>query len=65
MGVEPAERQLQKGVSYVNDLRQRLERAYDLASKHMGERSEKRKEIYDKRVRGAKVEVGDRVLLRI
>ena len=64
MGVEPAERQLQKGVSYVKDLRQRLERAYDLASKHMGKRSEKRKEIYDKRVRGAKVDVGDRVLLR-
>ncbi len=64
MGVEPAERQIQRGVSYVKDLRQRLERAYELARKHMEEKSEKRKELYDKRVRGAKVEVGDRVLLR-
>ena len=65
MGIEPAERQLDKKDStYVQDLRRRLGYAYDLATKQIQKRGAKNKVMYDRRVRGATVEVGDRVLVR-
>jgi len=65
MGIEPAERQLEKKDSlYVQDLRRRLSYAYDLASKQIQKRGVKNKNLYDRKARGATVEVGDRVLVR-
>ena len=49
---------------YVDDLRKRLDYAYQLASKSTSECQEKNKQRYDARTRENKLEVGDRVLIR-
>ena len=65
MGVEPAERQVaRKDVDYVGELRKKLEYAYELATRSTEKQSGRGKVKYDRRVRGAIVTVGDRVLVR-
>jgi len=49
---------------YVEDLRRRLEEAYELAKKNITSAQTAGKKQYDKRVRGNRLDVGDRVLLR-
>jgi len=51
--------------AYVDDLRQRLQEAYRRASEVAGRAQERQKAGYDKRSRGATLEPGDRVLVRI
>ena len=49
---------------YVKSLKKRLEHAYQLASKRIDNAQKNQKDNYDKKIRGATIEVGDRVLLR-
>lgn len=51
--------------SYVSDLKNRLEKAHEIALKATKTAQEKQKTCYDKRVRGNNIEVGDRVLVKI
>lgn len=51
--------------SYVSDLKNRLEKAHELALKATKTAQEEQKTCYDKRVRGNNIEVGDRVLVKI
>ena len=51
--------------SYVEDLRERLQNACDLAAVSAQNRQSKQKEQYDSRVRGAVLNTGDRVLVKI
>lgn len=51
--------------SYVSDLKNRLEKAHELALKATKTTQEKQETCYDKRVRGNNIEVGDRVLVKI
>ena len=48
---------------YVKSLKKRLEHAYQLASKRIDNAQKNQKDNYDKKIRGATIEVGDRVLL--
>ena len=49
---------------YADQLREKLEVAYQLATAEGKKASEKHKRNYDRRIRGATVNVGDRVLVR-
>ena len=49
---------------YVDDLRKSLESAYDTALKHTGSSQSRQKKTFDKKVRGATLRIGDRVLVR-
>ena len=49
---------------YVKSLKKRLEHAYQLASKRIDNAQKNQKDNYDKKIRRATIEVGDRVLLR-
>jgi transposase InsO family protein len=64
MGIEPPGQQDENLNSYTEKLRERLEMAYRLASEEGRKASARQKTHYDKRVRGATVQVGDRVLVR-
>ena len=64
LGVESEERQTGDIHEYTRELREKLENAYRIASEGAGKSSEKQKEHYDRKVRGATVQVGDRVLVR-
>ena len=66
MGVEPEERQRQSHTTtmYAKDLKERLDQAYKIASKEGEKAAVRHKGIYDRKIRGSTVEVGDRVLVR-
>lgn len=66
MRVEPEEmqRQIATTTAYAKDLKGRLEEAYRIASQEGRKSTERHKELYDKKIRGGTVEVGDRVLVR-
>ena len=49
---------------YVRSLRERMEFAFDIATKNASTASTNHKRNYDRRIRGSTVEVGDRVLVR-
>lgn len=49
---------------YTNDLKQKLEEAYKVATQEATKSSSKHKKYYDRKIRGATVQVGDRVLVR-
>ena len=51
--------------NYVSTLRQRLQNAYDLAAAASRNNQAGQKEGYDKRIRGATLDIGDRVLVRV
>ena len=50
---------------YIQELREPLVRAYDIASKAAEKARSKQKEGYDIRTRGATLELGDRVLVKV
>ena len=49
---------------YVDDIRKSLEFAYEVALKNASCSQSRHKQLYDRKVRGSAVEVGDRVLIR-
>ncbi|KAK3105167.1 hypothetical protein FSP39_018592 [Pinctada imbricata] len=51
--------------SYVENLQNRLQQSYKLATEANRKAQERQKAHYDLRVRGGKVEIGDRVLVKI
>ena len=51
--------------SYVTDLKQRLQEAYKAATKVSGDAQHRQKCLYDLKIRGANLQPGDRVLVRI
>ena len=51
-------------LNYVEKLRERLQFAYDRATQDSSKNANKMKEIYDRKISAAKLEVGDRVLVR-
>ena len=50
--------------SFVSSLKKRLEKAYSLAQEQMEQAQTRHKTYYDKRIRGATLQTGDRVLVR-
>ena len=50
---------------YIEELQERLQKSYQLALKSSQKAKERQKEHYDLKTRGAKVEEGDRVLVKI
>ena len=65
MGVEPEERQRHHTTTaYAKDLKERLDHAYKIASREGDKAATRHKGIYDRKIRGSTVEVGDRVLVR-
>ena len=57
--------EIQPQSNYIKDLRNRLEQAYEIATKTSQEAKRKQKEGYDIRTRGGTIKKGDRVLVRI
>ena len=51
--------------NYVSTLRQRLQKAYELASSAARTSQAGQKEGYDRKIRGSTLDVGDRVLVRV
>ena len=51
-------------LQYTKELKTKLERAYGLATEESTRSADRHKKIYDRRIRGACVTVGDRVLVR-
>lgn len=49
---------------YVTRWKQQMERAYDIATKNMGQTADRRKQQYDKRAKSATLSPGDPVLVR-
>jgi hypothetical protein len=65
LGIEPDKDGRPKDKSgYVNGLRSRLKFAYQVAAREARKQGRRHKRRYDLRVREAKVEIGDRVLVR-
>lgn len=58
------EKELKSQSKYIHDLKERLVRAYKLATEAAERARTKQKEHYDLKSRGAKVEPGDRVLVK-
>ena len=50
--------------SYISGLRKRLQGSYNLASENIDQRQRKQKPYFDTKVRGATIQIGDRVLVR-
>ena len=50
---------------YIEELRGRLQKSYDLAIKSSAKAKDRQKQHYDLRTRGARIEEGDRVLVKI
>lgn len=55
----------QPSTKYVQELRERLAKAYQLAEEAAKKARDKQKQTYDTKVRGANILVGDKVLVRI
>ncbi|XP_060557360.1 uncharacterized protein LOC132717812 [Ruditapes philippinarum] len=50
---------------YIDDLKERMERTRQIVEQHTDKAKQKQKKQYDKKIRGAKIEIGDRVLVKI
>ena len=50
--------------TYVSELKKQLSVAYDIARRQSSVSKKKNKQLYDRRIRGAKLEIGDYVLAR-
>jgi len=50
---------------YITDLRNRMKATHEIAINHMEKAQQKQKEMYDKKAKAAKVEMGDQVLVKI
>lgn len=64
MGIELEAVEQKTRSQVVEDMRERLDWAYDVATKESRIAASNQKERYDKRIRGAVVAVGDRVLVK-
>jgi hypothetical protein len=64
LGIEPNRTKPTDKSTYVSGLRSRLNFAYKAASREARKQGQRHKKWYDLRVREAKVEIGDRVLVR-
>ena len=64
MGIELEERESSSVSEYVEELREKLEWAYNVATKESRSASHGQKGRYDKQIRGAAEKVGDRVLVK-
>ncbi len=64
MGIELEEREVQSTVRYVEELQEKLKYAYDTAEKESRLATREQKQRYDRRIKGAVVQVGDRVLVK-
>ncbi|XP_060073436.1 uncharacterized protein LOC132553223 [Ylistrum balloti] len=51
--------------TYVDSLKDRLSKAYELASAYSQRRKIRQKDVYDSKVRGAVLAIGDRVLVKV
>lgn len=51
--------------NYIKELKGRLSKAYQLAEEAANKAIEKQKQMYDTKVRGANISIGDKVLVRI
>ena len=58
------QRQSHTTTMYAKDLKERLDQAYKIASKEGEKAAVRHKGIYDRKIRGSTVEVGDRVLVQ-
>lgn len=50
---------------YIEKLKERLETSYNLAQQNVKQSQEKQKDFYDRKVRGATLKAGDRILVKI
>ena len=64
LGIEPNENYPNQSV-YIDQLKKRLKQAYEVAASQMDKAQIQQKKNYDKKDRGAIVQVGDRVLVKI
>lgn len=64
LGIEPDKSEVKDKKSYVSGLRHRLHFAYNVARREARKQGKRHKKWYDLRVREAKLEVGDRVLVK-
>lgn len=62
MGIHPEEDQ--KETDYVRSLRDRMQYAFEVATRNATKATGSHKKNYDRRIRGGTVQVGDRVLVR-
>ena len=62
MGIHPETDREQ--TDYVRNLRKRMQYAFDVATRNATRATSSHKRIYDRRIRGSTVHVGDRVLVR-
>ena len=65
LGIPEEENQHCSRQKYAQDLRRRLQEAYELATEEADKARKRQKKNYDLRTRGAVIDVGDRVLVRI
>ena len=66
-GIDPSENEVKMRKSwekYVEDWEKSLNQAFEIARKHAAASSQRNKQLYDKRVRGSEINIGDRVLYR-
>ncbi len=62
LGIQPNPEQSE--TDYVKSLREKMQYAFEVATKNANKATTAHKNVYDRRIRGATVEVGDRVLVR-
>ena len=62
--IYPESRSKQTATQYITDLRARLKNAFEVANANAGSSSQKNRRNYDHNARAARLEVGDRVLVR-
>lgn len=60
----PADTPIKSHSQYVRDLKNRLRKSYEVATKNAGKVAERNKRRFDKRVVASTLEEGDRVLVR-
>lgn len=63
-GIERGEKQHVNHSKYIDELQTRLKSSYELATRSVDKARDKQKDHCDRRVRGATVQCGDRVLVK-
>ena len=64
LGIEPGNTGKSDHQTYARKLRERLQYAYRVASEKSEKSGSKNKEMYDRKVKESKLEIGDRILVR-
>lgn len=65
LGIDTVKEKSKNKENYVDKLKKRLDYAYKVARSNTERNSERSKRHYDFRVRNSKLEIGDRVLIRL